>query len=153
PRNVRRVIRALEVTLMTGRPISQLQRKISPPYDICQIGLIRERAALYRRIDARVDEMLAEGLLAEVQGLRAAGYGRALPAMSGLGYRQLNAYLDGEMNLDEAVERIKFETHRFARQQGTWFRQDDPAITWFDLGEAGAQTAVFAYVQRWLNIA
>ncbi len=133
PRNVRRVIRALEVTLVTGRPISELQRKTPPPYDIQIIGLTRGRELLYERIDRRVEQMMADGLLAEVQGLRAAGYSRSLPAMSGLGYRQLYAYLEGEMGLEAAVERIKFETHRFARQQATWFRQDDPRITWFDL--------------------
>jgi len=149
-RNVRRVIRALEVALVSGRPISEWQRKTPPPYDICQIGLTRRRDDLYRRIDERVEGMMAAGLLAEVEALRAAGYGRSLPAMSGLGYQQLNAYLDGELSLEEAVERIKFETHRFARQQGTWFRQDDPMTAWFDMGEANAETAVFAYVGRWL---
>jgi len=151
PRNVRRVIRALEVTLVSGRPISELQRKQPPPYNICQIGLRRERAALYARIDQRIEAMMAAGLLAEVAALREKGYGRSLPAMSGLGYQQLCVYLDGEMTLDEAVERIKFETHRFARQQNTWFRADDPAIAWFDMENAGVETAVLAFVNRWLN--
>jgi tRNA dimethylallyltransferase len=71
--------------------------------------------------------------------------------MSGLGYQQLWAYLDGEMTLAEAIERIKFETHRFARQQNTWFRQDDPRIVWFDLGESGAETAVFDHIRNWLR--
>ncbi len=150
-RNVRRVIRALEVTLTKGRPISELQRKTPPPYRICQIGLQRDREALYRRIDQRVDQMMADGLLAELENLRDVGYGRSLPAMSGLGYRQLWAYLDGEMSLDDAVERIKFETHRFARQQATWFRRDDPAIIWFDMETDGVETAVLTFVQNWLN--
>ncbi len=149
-RNVRRVIRALEVTLVTGRPISELQRKTPPPYAFCQIGLTRSRESLYRRIDARVDEMMAAGLLAELTALREMGYGRSLPSMSGLGYQQLGAYLDGEMGLEEAVERIKFETHRFARQQGTWFRLDDPAIAWFDMDAAGVETAVQVHLTRWL---
>jgi tRNA dimethylallyltransferase len=149
-RNVRRVIRALEVTLVKGRPISELQRKRPPPYQICQIGLQRDRQSLYQRIDERVDLMIAEGLLAEVERLREKGYGRHLPAMSGLGYRQLWAYLDGEMSLDEAVDRIKFETHRFARQQATWFRLDDPAIHWFDAGLPGVETAVMTFVRTWL---
>jgi tRNA dimethylallyltransferase len=146
PRNIRRVIRALEVTLVAGRPISELQRKTPPPYAIRQIGLTRDREELYRRIDARVEQMMADGLLAEVEGLLAAGYGRSLPSFSGLGYQQLAAHLAGEMELAEAVERIKFETHRFARQQGTWFRPDDPAIRWFDMGEEGVETAVVEYV-------
>ncbi len=150
-RNVRRVVRALEVTLVSGRPISQLQRKTPPPYRICQIGLRRSRETLYQRIDLRVDSMMNAGLLAEVEKLRDAGYGRHLPAMSGLGYRQLWAYLDGEMTLPQAVERIKFETHRFARQQNSWFRPDDPAIHWFDMDEMGAETAVLDFVQGWLE--
>lgn len=150
PRNLRRVIRALEVTLVAGRPISELQRKTPPPYRICQIGLKRPREELYARIDARVDQMMANGLLAELKKLRDLGYGRSLPSMSGLGYRQLWAYLDGEMSLDEAVERIKFETHRFARHQANWFSQDDPAITWFTMAE-GVETAVLQHITRWLK--
>jgi tRNA dimethylallyltransferase len=151
PRNVRRVVRALEVTLTTGRPISALQRKTPPPYDTLIIGLARGRRSLYERIDARVDAMMAGGLLDEVRRLHETGYGRELPSMSGLGYRQLAAHLAGEMTLEEAVERIKFETHRFARQQATWFRRDDPRIVWFDLDEGAATTRVIAFVERWLG--
>lgn len=146
PRNVRRVIRALEVIMVSGRPMSLLQRKSAPPYQMVMVGLTCGRAELYRRIDKRVEQMMADGLLAELQGLRAAGYGRDLPAMSGLGYRQLWAYLDGECTLAEAVERIQFETHRFARQQYTWFRLDDPAIHWFDVDQEGVYAAVFDLV-------
>lgn len=150
PRNLRRVIRALEVTLVAGRPISELQRKTPPPYRICQIGLNRPREELYLRIDARVEQMMQHGLLSELKKLRDAGYGRSLPSMSGLGYRQLWAYLEGEMELDEAVERIKFETHRFARHQANWFSQDDPSITWFGMKD-GMAAAVLAHVKQWLQ--
>jgi tRNA dimethylallyltransferase len=150
PRNVRRLIRALEVTLVSGRPISKWQRKKPPPYDVFTLGLTCERERLYRRIDRRVEQMMAAGLLDEVKVLRSAGYGRRLPAMSGLGYQQLWAYLEGEMDLPQAVERIKFETHRFVRQQYTWFRPDDPAIHWLDACEndrlvsaAGGQVAAW----------
>jgi len=151
PRNVRRVVRALEVTLVTGRRISDLQRKTPPPYDIYILGLAVDRPTLYRRIDARVDAMMAAGLLDEVAGLLAAGYGAELPPMSGLGYRQLLAYLAGKSSLEEAVERIKFETHRFARQQATWFRRDDPRIMWFDLDEDDQAMEAVAYVEDWLK--
>lgn len=151
PRNVRRIIRALEVTLLKGVPISTLQLKNPPPYQICQIGLTRNRENLYARIDNRVDQMMAAGLLQEIKALAGAGYGRSLPSMSGLGYRQLWAYLDGEMSLEEAVERIKFETHRFSRQQNNWFRLDDPTIHWFDLEEEGVETAVINFVADWLS--
>lgn len=151
PNNVRRVIRALEVTLVAGRPISGLQRRRPPPYDILIIGLDAERAVLYERIDRRVDEMLAQGLLDEVRALRDAGYGWHLPAMSALGYQQTGAYLRGELSLAEAVERIKYETHRFVRQQYTWFRRDDPRIHWFDVGEAGYEERAAALVAGWLR--
>lgn len=151
PRNFRRVIRALEVTLVTGRPITELQRKTPPPYDIRVIGLWRGRRSLYERIDSRVDAMMAAGLLDEVRRLRDAGYSADLPSMSGLGYRQLMTHLSGEASLDEAVERIKFETHRFARQQATWFRRDDPRITWFDLDEDDDPARVAAAVEEWVG--
>lgn len=135
-RNVRRVIRALEVCLTTGRPISELQGKEPPPYRVTRIGVTRERAALYERIDRRVDAMMDAGLVDEVRGLVARGYGWDLPAMSGLGYRQIGQYLSGEATLDEAVALIKKGTRRFTQQQYNWFRLDDPAIRWVDGGEA-----------------
>ncbi len=151
PRNVRRIIRAIEVTLVKGKPISELQRKTPPPYRIKMIGLFLDRESLYQRIDGRVDQMMADGLLAEVESLQQAGYGRELPPMSGLGYRQLWSYLEGEMTFVEAVERIKFETHRFARQQATWFRHDDPRIKWFNASEHEMVMAITTYVDKWLN--
>ncbi len=135
PRNVRRVIRALEVYHKTGVPISQHQRKTPPPYQILQIGLTMPRELLYERVDRRIDEMMAMGLLEEVKQLAAAGYDWDLPAMSGLGYKQMGQYLRGEVGLAEAVSLIKKETRRFVRQQFNWFRLDDPQINWFDLGE------------------
>lgn len=134
PRNLRRIIRALEVIRMTGKPFSAQGAETPPPYDAIQIGLTLERNELYRRIDARVDAMIAAGLVDEVRGLLAAGYRPDLPAFSSLGYREILAMLRGEMTLAEAVTAIKHHTHRFARQQYTWFRLDDPAITWFAAG-------------------
>jgi tRNA dimethylallyltransferase len=145
PRNVRRVVRALEVCLVAGRPISELQRKIPPPYRVVQIGFTRPRPALYCRVDDRVDAMIAAGLVDEVRRLAEAGYGWRLPAMSGLGYRQMGAYLRGETSLEEAVQSIKRETRRFIRQQYNWFRPSDPRIRWFDL-EASAPSVVEAAV-------
>jgi tRNA dimethylallyltransferase len=152
PRNLRRTVRALEVTLTTGRAITDLQRKNPPPYRIHIVGVRRERDALYRRIDERVEAMMAGGLLAEVTRLHEAGYSRGLPAMSGLGYRQLLAFLDGELTLEAAVERIKFETHRLARYQDTWFRPDDRRITWFDFDQSiNPVTEVIDHVKIWLD--
>jgi tRNA dimethylallyltransferase len=130
-RNVRRVVRALEVYLETGRPISELQRRKPPPYRILQIGLTMDRAALYQRIDQRVDRMIERGLVEEVRGLVEQGYGYELPAMSGLGYRQVGCYLRGEISLEEAIRLIKRDTRRFVRQQYNWFRLEDEGICWF----------------------
>jgi tRNA dimethylallyltransferase len=151
-RNVRRVIRALEVCLVTGRRITELQRKTPPPYDIWQIGVTRSRAELYARIDARVDRMIAAGLVDEVRGLAAAGYGWELPAMTGLGYRQIGAFLRAEVTLDEAVAHIKQGTRRFVQQQYNWFRPADPAIRWVDPGATPTAEVVDATLDFLLRI-
>jgi tRNA dimethylallyltransferase len=143
-RNVRRVIRALEVCLVTGQPITELQRKNPPPFDLLQIGVTRPRPELYARIDARVDQMMAAGLLDEVRRLDAAGYAWELPAMTGLGYRQIGEYLRAEVSLDEAIARIKQGTRRFVQQQYNWFRLTDPAIRWVDPGVTQAADVLAA---------
>jgi len=150
-RNVRRVIRALEVCLKTGKPISAQQRAQPPPYRILQIGLTMPRAQLYARIEVRVDRMMAEGLLDEVRRLMAQGYDLSLPAMSGLGYRQLGEYLAGRISLEEAVRRIKKETRRFVRQQYNWFRLNDPAIHWIDVGSANTLEAASQLIEHFLG--
>lgn len=133
-RNVRRVIRALEVCLTTGRRISELQTKSPPPYAVAQVGVTRPRPELYARIDARVERMVAAGLVDEVRRLADAGYDWELPAMTGLGYRQIGQYLRGEVPLDQAVALIKKGTRRFVQQQYNWFRPAAPAIRWVDPG-------------------
>ena len=150
PRNVRRVIRALEVCLITGRPISGQQHKQPPPYPILQVGLTMERAALYARADRRVEAMMAANLEDEVRRLALAGYGWRLPAMSGLGYVQFRPYFEGRATLDEVVAEIKRATHRFIRHQYNWFRLSDPAIQWFDVTETTAQE-IEAVVRTWLE--
>jgi tRNA dimethylallyltransferase len=132
-RNLRRVVRALEVYLKTGLPITQHRRAEPPPYRILQIGLTMPRDELYERVDERIDRMLENGLVEEVRSLLDQGYRPDLPAMSGLGYRQIGKYLKGELSLPDAVHLIKKETRRFVRQQYSWFRLDDPAIHWFDV--------------------
>jgi tRNA dimethylallyltransferase len=130
-RNVRRVVRALEVCIVTGRRMSEQQLKSPPPYRTLMIGLTRPRAELYQRIDERVDEMLRTGLEQEVRWLVAAGYGFELPAMSGVGYGQFAPYLRGEASLADVVRAIKRATRRFVRHQSNWFRPDDGRIRWF----------------------
>jgi tRNA dimethylallyltransferase len=129
-RNPRRVIRAIEVALSTGRSFVAQKQKSAPPFDTLWLGLWLPRPELYARIDARVDAMLAAGLVAEVQGLVARGYGWELPAMSAVGYRQIGAFLRGESALDDATREIKRATRQFVRRQGNWFKMSDPAIQW-----------------------
>jgi len=149
-RNVRRVIRALEVWLRTGTPISALQRKSPPAYRILQIGLTRPRSELYARIDARIEEMIAAGLEDEVRALLQAGYTWECPALSGLGYAQWQPYLAGEITLEQVIQAIQRETRAYARRQYTWFRGHDTGICWFDLSQT-APEAVIETVRRWLS--
>ena len=121
--NIRRVVRALEVCIGTGTPFSSFTAKAALTFEPTVVWLQMPSEALYERIDARVDAMVAHGLIAEVQALVSAGYGWELPAMSGIGYRELQPYFAGECSLKEAVQRIKFDTHAFARRQSTWFRR------------------------------
>ncbi len=133
-RNVRRVIRALEVYAGTGQAFSRLGRKKSPAFTPFIIGLTAERSEIYRIVDKRVDDMIERGLVAEVENLLKMGYDFNLPSMSGIGYRQIAQNIRGEMTLEEAVKKIKTETHRFIRHQYAWFRLEDEKIHWFDIG-------------------
>ncbi len=148
PRNVRRVIRALEVCHITGLPFSQLQSS-SPFFRTLVIGLTTAREDLYRRIDSRVDRMMERGLVQEVKGLLERGYSLDLPAMSGLGYKQIGQHLQGELGLEEAVQRIKYETHRFARHQYAWFRLKDENIHWFGVRN-GVEEPVRSLIQGFI---
>lgn len=132
-RNVRRVIRALEVYERTGRPISELQRRDPPAWATLIIGLTRPRPDLYARIDARVDAMLDAGLEEEVRRLLASGFGFDLPAMSSVGYAQWRDYFAGRIDRQEVARQIRRATRRLVHQQAIWFRADDPRIHWFDL--------------------
>ncbi len=131
-RNVRRVIRALEVYHATGKPFSWWRTKEPPDFQALILGLRLPREELYRRIDARVDAMIAAGLVEEVRSLLAAGYSRDLPSMSGIGYKEICEYLAGETDLPSAIQRIKWATHRFARHQSAWFKYTDSRIQWVE---------------------
>lgn len=134
PHNVRRIIRALEIHEASGIVPSAVPRKRPPPYCSLIIGLTMDRKELYRRIDRRVEEMLEKGLEQEVGELLRMGYSSDLPCMSSMGYTQMTLYLRGELTLKEASQRVKYETHRFARRQYAWFRLDDPRIHWLEAG-------------------
>lgn len=143
PRNIRRVVRALEIHYATEQRPSRLQRKEKPSFPVLVIGLTEERGELYRRIGERADEMIGRGLVEEVKQLMEKGYSPSLPSMSGIGYRQIVQFIRGEMTLPEAVDKMKSETHRLARHQYAWFRLNDGRIRWFDVTETeGRASAV-----------
>jgi tRNA dimethylallyltransferase len=150
PRNKRRVIRALEVCEAAGKPISELQKLNAPNYRVLRIGLTMPRDEIYERINARVDQMIADGLIDEVSALLAHGYTADLPAMSGLGYRQIAAYLNGKCTSEEAIHSLKRDTRRFVHHQYSWFRLDDVRIRWFDVSTTPA-AAIGKMVARFLR--
>lgn len=137
PNNLVRVIRALEVYELTGVPISSLQKQwvpAEPRYPFRAFGLNMRREVLYRRIESRVDQMVATGLIEEVQKIIDAGYSRNCVAMQSFGYKEIVDYLDGKHSRDEAIALLKQNTRRFAKRQLTWFRQDS-RIEWVDLSQ------------------
>ncbi len=129
-KNPRRVVHALEICYMTGQTYTsfRLSCKKQHPFRIVKIALNRPREELYHRINTRVDQMMAQGLLDEAQRLYPQ---RHLNALNTVGYKEMFTYLDGTWTLDEAVERMKGNTRRYARKQLTWFKRD-PAVSWFE---------------------
>ena len=150
-RNIRRMIRALEVYRNTDVPFSQFQRKNPPPFNTIIIGLTMDRAELYRRIDLRVERMIEQGLVEEVQKLVSMGYGFNLKAMSGIGYEQIGLFLKGELTLPAAIQKVKFETHRFVRHQYSWFRLKDKRINWFDILDDRAESEIETLVAGFIS--
>lgn len=139
PRNIKRIIRALEFYRQTGKKISEhneTQRQKESPYNYAYFVLNDERSRLYERIDRRVDLMMEQGLLEEVRALRERGVRKDSTAMQGLGYKELYAYLDGEYPLDEAVRIIKRDTRHFAKRQITWFKREKNVV-WADRSVIG----------------
>jgi len=138
-KNVRRVIRALEVFHATGRPFSAWQTPLEqPPVHSLQVGLHLERHELYARIDQRIDAWIAGGFVDEVRGLLERGYEPGLPSMSGIGYREIATMLRGELSLADAMAQLKQATHQYAKRQMTWFRRR-PRIQWLDASTATAE--------------
>lgn len=127
--NPRRVVHALEICTMTGKTYTSFRKKEKRerPFDIIKIGLNRPREELYDRINRRVDQMVADGLLEEAKALYPM---KSLNALNTVGYKELFDYFDGRWSLDEAIERIKGNTRRYARKQLTWFKKDE-RIRWY----------------------
>ena len=131
PRNVRRVVRALEVWHETGAPFSRQRRKSPPEFEPVLLGIAPERAALRQRASDRVDAMLNSGWPEEVRELLRAGHSPELPSFSSVGYREVAGYVQGSMTIDETAERIKTATYRLIRRQATWFKATDERIAWY----------------------
>ena len=156
PRDESKVIRALEVYRLSGRRMSEFQHEhgfAEKPFSALIIGLNRDRGALYRRIDERIDQQLAHGLIEETAQLLAKGYRRTSSAMKSLGYRQVAEHLAGECDAAEMVQRFKRDTRRFSKRQMTWFRKE-PGIQWLTIEESEpvrqTATLVIGQVDRFL---
>lgn len=131
-RNHRRTVRALEVIFSTGQKFSQQRKSGASLYDLLVLGLRWERAELYQRIDQRIEAMLSDGFLQEVEDLIAKGYKADLLKMGVIGYSELIRHLEGEISLEEAIMLIKRNTRKYVRRQANWFKPDNPDINWFD---------------------
>ncbi len=150
PNDTFRIVRALEHFQATGERISECQSShgfSEDPYRVLKIGLTMDREALYDRINLRVDMMLDEGVLAEVEGLLARGYGRELKSMQSIGYRHMCDFLAGEVTWEETVRLLKRDTRRYAKRQMTWFRKDE-GIVWVERSDTAAMKKL---VEEWLH--
>lgn len=134
PKDRKRIIRALEIYYETGRPMSSFNndfRRKNNNYNLLMVGLNTDRKLLYSRIEKRVDKMVESGLIHEVKKLLGMGYDKSLTSMQAIGYKEIVSFIEGEMQLDEAIKTLKRNTRRFAKRQLTWFRRDD-RIRWID---------------------
>jgi tRNA dimethylallyltransferase len=149
-RNLRRIIRALEVYEETGIPMSSQESKGPRPFEALELGLTMPRDALYRAVDERVRSQIERGLVAEVRSLLERGVPESAPAMSSLGYRQLLPYIRGESSLEQAVEQIRRDTHRYVRHQETWLRRNSRLIR-LDVTSPEWMTSAKSQVRAFLN--
>lgn len=133
--NPRRLVRALEVILVSGRKLSEQKSSGKSPFNLITIGVNRPREELYQRIDNRIDEMFKSGFLHEVDSLLKKGYSPQLPSLSAIGYQECSRVLSGEISLEEANKEIKRRTRIYVRRQANWFKPADPTIKWFNLSE------------------
>ncbi|RMH03602.1 MAG: tRNA (adenosine(37)-N6)-dimethylallyltransferase MiaA [Nitrospirae bacterium] len=148
-----KILRALEVYRQTGTPLSVAHQRHGfqdRPFTPLLLGLMMERSALYRRIEARVDVELAKGLVEETRRLLQSGYDRNLVSMKSLGYRQMAGFVLGEYSFEEAVRRLKRDTRRFAKRQMTWFRKE-PDLVWIELQEHDAEEEVVERIMAHVN--
>jgi tRNA dimethylallyltransferase len=149
-RNIRRIIRALEVCISTGKTFSQLRTKTRPSYDIYVIGLTMDRTELYRRIDARIDNMFTIGWVEEVRALINKGYTQDMSSMSALGYRDVAGFIRGDIDIVETKRRIRKASRRLVRRQASWFSKDDDSINWYEMRQLSI-AELHINVTNWIN--
>ncbi|CCQ93090.1 tRNA isopentenylpyrophosphate transferase [[Clostridium] ultunense Esp] len=153
PNDRKRIIRALEIYYETGKPMSYYNkdfRKEVDKYNLAMIGLTMDRTTLYSRINKRVDMMIIEGLVEEVNKLLAMGYNKELVSMQGIGYKEIIWYLEGNLSLNEAIEILKRNTRRFAKRQLTWFKRDD-RIYWININHYNSIADVSSHIIKYIN--
>jgi tRNA dimethylallyltransferase len=149
-RNVRRMVRALEVILTTGRKFSEQRGQVDSPYHLITIGLTRPRPELYQRVDERIDLMFANGLVDEVKGLLEKGYSPTLPSMSAIGYRECVSVVKGKLTIDQAKVEMRRVTRIFVRRQANWFKESDPNIMWFKVKD-GIGKEIETYIRQLID--
>jgi tRNA dimethylallyltransferase len=150
PRNVRRVVRALEIYQVTGRRPSELAQMTPPPFDTLVIGLQLPREELYKRIDQRIEWMFESGFVEEVKELHLSKLHPDSPALSAIGYLQTMAFLDEQMSLEEVKSEMRRLTRQFVRRQANWFKSDDPSIQWFRATPANI-IVILEHIRNWLD--
>lgn len=144
----KRIIRAIEIYEVTGKPMSEQNKNFRKPidkYNLVMVGLNMDREKLYERINLRVDKMVEEGLVEEVSKLLEMGYNKDLVSMQGIGYKEIISYLEGELTLEESLELIKKGTRNYAKRQLTWFRRDK-RIKWVNLDEFSSMDYLIEYI-------
>jgi tRNA dimethylallyltransferase len=150
PTNTRRTIRALEVILSTGRRFSEQKSRGYGLYESLLVGLTLPRVELYQRIDDRITRMINSGFIDEVQRLLDSGYAPDLPTLSAIGYGEIVAYIQGKIDLEEAMMLMKRRTRTFVRRQANWFKENDPDIHWF-YSNADTRMEIEKLIDNWLK--
>jgi tRNA dimethylallyltransferase len=153
PSNLRRTVRALEVIFSTGELFSSQRKRKKRGFQYKVIGLYRDRAELYERIDERITQMFTDGFLDEVRALLDTGYDADLPSLSAIGYKEVIAHLQGKIDMDEVIKLMKRRTRAYVRRQANWFKQDDPRIRWFEMDDA-LESKIIDYIisaKEWKN--
>ncbi|MEG0774797.1 tRNA (adenosine(37)-N6)-dimethylallyltransferase MiaA [Clostridium sp.] len=153
PNDLKRVIRALEVYKVTGKPITEFAKEedvYNIPYRVHYYVLNMNREKLYERINQRVDIMFEKGLLNEVIRLRKEGYNSDMQSMKGIGYKEILAYLDGDITIEKSIEMIKQFSRNYAKRQLTWFRKD-PRVNWVDKDKFSSEDEIVEYIIKDFN--